>query len=389
MIPELIIGVITMATPYGLFSAPVKEQPANPFSSMGAPAPQQATAVEPQPVPLPQPTLDLGGNAAPSPINLGIPQQLSGETLVEEPQLDLDSLLGPVLKPMDIEKPVKYDLNLVKEFMTDEEMRQHGIVSQQDTDGKYSTELIDKEKLVNSLPKAKQPIHMVLERVKNFKDYDKYKDDLRLDSDTVLAPFSNKDKPFYAMIAGRESNMGKYRVHNMIDNPKSMHNGSRAISSFGVMPASAKDAVTRFKHSDEAKKRFPELEEIEKIPDTKEGLFEISKITANNPSLDAYLAKAIFESKKQYGRQIGLKTPDEQNLFALVSYFTGENNAAKIVKEHGVEALQNHVYIEDMRKDLERFKWQEKYPGFDVPGITRKIKTDVKPSAESKPLPNQ
>ena len=352
-------------TPYPTFAAPVQEAPQNPFSAAGLQFPTQAPA---QPMGAP-PQLNIDGMGAPLTPNPN-----------EEVELDLDALIEPMIQQGSA-KPFSYDITAFEEVLTPSEMAQYGLVNPKETPLGGELSLLSEKDRGARIAKAQLPAEIM--KVESFKDFDDIKPNIKLSEEEVLAPFSAKDKPFMAMIAGRESALGRARVHAMIDNG-GMHDGARAISSFGVMPASALDLAKRLAKNDKVVEMFPEIKEMSEMNPTKSygrsrktfedsDQLKVAKMIGSNPALDAYLAKSIFLSKKAAAKRSGISSPDEQDLFALVGYYAGEGAARKIYKKSGVEGLENHPYIQDLRSDLNKFKFQERYKGFDVPGVTRSL----------------
>ena len=381
----IIGGILAMAGTYDLFGQPKEEN--NPFINLGLGQPQAAQPMVPMapmaPVstapaanmpagetpPAQMPTNLPAAEAPPPTINLGG----GGEpTDPAEVEIDLDSLISGMLTPGP-ESAVSYDLAALEGYLTEPEMKSYGLVSAEKPSPNMENLSIVSDDEVSSKLGVKEPSVIAVDRVKSFKDFDKEKEGLRLSEEEVLAPFSSKDKPIMAMIAGRESNLGKYRVHAMIRPGHAEHGDMRSVSSFGVMPASAYEIARKIKPDSEVAKKFPDLLAIKDNGTSVDGGLETAKLIAVNPSLDAYLAKAILLEKQNYAKKLGIQDKDAQELFSLVGYYAGQGTAKRIYEKGGIAALEKHEYIQDLRADMKRFKYDEKYEGFDVPGVTRSI----------------
>jgi len=382
----IIGGILAMAGTYDLFSQPKDEN--NPFINLGVGQPQ----VVAQPI---APTTPINGvplapaqampagetPPPPSPANMPageVPNPLIGlggggaPVNPADAEIDLDGLISSMLVPGP-ESAVSYDLAALQGYLTEAEMKSYGLVNTDKPSPNMENLSLVSDEEVSSKLYVKEPSAIAIGRIETFKDFDKEKENLRLSEEEVLAPFSNKDKPLMAMIAGRESNLGKYRVHSMIRSGHAEHGGMRAVSSFGVMPMSAYEVSRRVKPDSDLAKKFPELISIQANGTSVAGGLDTAKLIALNPSLDAYLAKAILLEKKNYAKKIGIEDKDTQDLFSLVGYYAGQGAAKKLYNSGGVKALENHEYIQDLKADMKRFKFDEKYKGFDVPGVTRSL----------------
>ena len=167
--------------------------------------------------------------------------------------------------------------------------------------------------------------------------------------------------PLLGAISKVESSGGKNMAHREI--ASGMHKGHKAGGPFGVMPKSAAFVLSK----DEAlAKKYPDLAEAAKDIGKNHEIF--TKAFNENPEAAADFAVSMFNSHKS-------KTKNDHQL--AYSWLNGLKGSWNKYKEGGLEAIQEHPYVQKVMAEFDKMQPKKKslekaltagYGGAGAPG---------------------
>ncbi len=152
-----------------------------------------------------------------------------------------------------------------------------------------------------------------------------------------------KEYPLLGAIGMKESSGGKNLGHSTIDS--GIHKGMTAGGPWGMMPHSAAFAL---KQDPELAKKYPKL--VEAAGDIEHNHQQFTDLLNNDPEAAADFAISAFKRRKS-------KTKSDQQL--AYSWLNGLKGSWNKYKDGGMQALEEHPYVQDVMQEYAKLKPQK------------------------------
>lgn len=167
------------------------------------------------------------------------------------------------------------------------------------------------------------------------------KSDLPPSPPAHVRSISPSEKSIFDAVAAIESSGHTQRIHNMV--PSGVHKGTRAVSSYGLMPTTLVVVAQKYKPFKASKEgRF--ILHAADTHDSKEHLGKIINNFTENQSADNAAMRHVWEYKKSRITP-HLTSLDHQLPVTALSHNIGINGALRFYKEGGIDSVMAHPYV--------------------------------------------
>lgn len=280
----------------------------------------------------------------------------------EEGSFDYETMLGPLLMPINMEfevpsleeqeEPLVMPTGEPNAEEVPPELKTGSSAGRQSDVKVLTNEKLEGKKEPEEAEKGVTSNHKTrveyLTKVKEDKDFDSIpKQALSVSKGEILKPFDADQRAWFGAISEAESSGGKNRIHENAGR-------SRAIGSFGLLPGTAVADVILSRPKGNFAEEFPvEYGKAKKALKEKNWV-ELGKLTAD-PAIEAEIAKDYRKVNKNYIKRLAKDVPDDlKPYFEILAWNQGVGGAKSIYKKGGEDGVKNHPYVKKVVKHLKK-----------------------------------